>query len=57
VLLDTRPLYVGAGDLLDLNLFSAEQFGSLEWYASERDLPSVFRGLATCGLLVLHGRR
>lgn len=56
VLLDARPLYVGVGDPLDLNLFSAEQIESLEWYASEREVPSVFRGLASCGLLVIRAR-
>lgn len=57
VFLDSRPLYFGVGDLIDLNLFAPEQFESLEWYANDREIPPVFRGLATCGLLVLHARR
>jgi Carboxypeptidase regulatory-like domain len=57
VFLDSRPLYFGVGDLIDLNLFAPEQFESLEWYANDREVPPVFRGLATCGLLVLHARR
>jgi hypothetical protein len=57
VFLDSRPLYFGLGDPIDLNLFAPEQFESLEWYANDREIPPVFRGLATCGLLVLHARR
>ncbi len=56
VMLDGRPLYAGVGDPPDINLFDASQIESLEWYSSERDIPAVFRGLAGCGLLVVHAR-
>lgn len=57
IVLDERPIYAGVGDPPDLSLFSAAQIEAVEWYDSEKKVPREFRGLAQCGLLVLHARK